>query len=80
MNNLEKLNETYLPQKEDFYSHLNMGDISDADYMQTKRVCKDIKIKKLGEYHDLYVHSVTTFERGVLKYMSLILIFFLHQS
>ena len=57
-----------------------MGDISDADYMQTKRVCKDIKIKKIGEYHDLFVQSVTTFERGVLKYMSLILIFFLHQS
>ena len=80
MNNLEKLNETYLPQKEDFYSHLNMGDITDADYMQIKRVCKDIKIKKLGAYHDLHVQSVTTFERGVLKYMSLILIFFLHQS
>ena len=27
--------------------------------MQTKRVCKDFKIKNLGEYHDLYVRSNT---------------------
>ena len=28
----KKLNETSLPEKEDFYSHLNMEDITDADY------------------------------------------------
>ena len=27
----EKFNETSLPQKEDFYSHLNMEDITDED-------------------------------------------------
>ena len=27
----EKFNETSLPKKEDFYSHLNMEDINDAD-------------------------------------------------
>ena len=27
-----------LSEKEDFYSHLNMEDISDADYTYTKRV------------------------------------------
>ena len=37
----EKFNETSLPEKEDFYSHLNMGDITDADYTHAKRVCKD---------------------------------------
>ena len=37
----EKLNEILLPEKEDFYSHLNMGDITDLDYPHTKRVCKD---------------------------------------
>ena len=35
-------------------SHLNM-DITDADYTQVKRVCKDFKIKIADEYHDLYV-------------------------
>ena len=51
----EKFNETSLPEKEDFYSHLNMGDITDADYTHAKRVCKDFEIKHLGEYHDLYI-------------------------
>ena len=36
-----------------------MGEISDADYTHAKRVCKDFEIKKLGEYHDLYVQSDT---------------------
>ena len=59
MDDREKFNETSLPGKEDFYSHLNMEDITDADYAHTKRVCKDFKIKNLGGHHDLYVPSDT---------------------
>ena len=47
-------NETSLPEKEHFYSHLNMEDITDADYTHSKRVCKG-----LGEYHDLYDQNDT---------------------
>ena len=54
-----KFNETSLPEKDDFYSRLNMEDITDADYVHTKRVCKDFEIINLGEYHDLYVQSDT---------------------
>ena len=36
MNDWEKLNETSLPEKEDFYSHLNMEDITNADYAHPK--------------------------------------------
>ena len=36
---LEKFNETLLPEKEEFYSNLNMEDITDADYIHQKRVC-----------------------------------------
>ena len=36
-----------------------MEDITDADYAHAKRVCKDFEIKKLGQYHDLYVQSNT---------------------
>ena len=36
-----------------------MEDITDADYAHAKRVCKEFKIKDLGEYHDLYVKSDT---------------------
>ena len=33
----EKLNETSLLEKEDFYSHLNMEDVTDADYAHAKK-------------------------------------------
>ena len=59
MDELEKFNETTLPEKEEFYSNLNMKDITDADYIHTKRVCKDFEIKNLGEYHDLCLKSET---------------------
>ena len=39
MDDWEKLNKTSLPEKEDFYSHLNMEDVTDADYAHVKRVC-----------------------------------------
>ena len=55
----EKSNETLLPEKEDFYSHLHMEDITDADYTLAKRVCKDFKRKKLWFYHYLHVQSNT---------------------
>ena len=55
----EKFDQTSLPEKEDFYSHLNMEDITDANYKHAKSVCKDFKIKHLGEYHDLHVQSDT---------------------
>ena len=48
-----------LLEKTDFHSHLNMEDITDANYAHAKRVCKDFEIKNLGEYHDLYVQSNT---------------------
>ena len=36
-----------------------MEDITDVDYTHAKSACKDFEIKKLGEYHDLYVQSDT---------------------
>ena len=36
-----------------------MEDTTDADYMHAQRVCKDFKIKNLGECHDLYLKSDT---------------------
>ena len=59
MDDWEKFNETSLPEKEDFYSHLNMEDITDADYVHAKKVSKDFEIKDLGEDHDLYVQGLT---------------------
>ena len=58
MDDSEKFNETKLPEKEGFYSHLNIEDITDSDYALAKE-CKDFEIKSLGEYHGLYVQSHT---------------------
>ena len=57
MDDWKKLTETSLPEKKDFYSHLDMEDITDTDYMHAKSVRKDFENKNLGEYQDLYVQS-----------------------
>ena len=54
MDEWEKFNETTLPEKKEFYSNLNIDNITDADYMHAKRVCKDFQIKNLGQCHDLH--------------------------
>ena len=36
MDDWEKFNETSLPEKEEFYSKLDMEDITEADYMHAK--------------------------------------------
>ena len=46
MDDWEKFIETSMPEKEDFYSHLKMEGITDADYMHAKRICRDHEIKK----------------------------------
>ena len=59
MDNWERFNETSLPNKESFYSSLNMENIDDIDYRHGNNVFKKFKLKNLGEYHDLYVQSDT---------------------
>ena len=55
----EIFKETSLPDKEVFYSNLNMEDITDVDHRHAKRVFKSFNNKNLGGYHDLYVQSDT---------------------
>ena len=57
MDKWKKFNDTILPKKDEFYSNLNMKDITDAGYMDAKRVCKEFEIKNLGDIHDLYLKS-----------------------
>ena len=45
MDDWEKFSETSLPEKKDIYSHLNIEDITNVDYMHGKRVYKDFAIK-----------------------------------
>ena len=59
MDNWERFNKTSLPNKESFSSKLNMENIDDIDYIHGNNVFKRFKLKKLGEYHNLYVQSNT---------------------
>ena len=87
MDSWEKFDETTLPLKKDFYSILNLENISDEDYPHAQKIWDEFKIKHLGEYHDLYVQSDTlllsdifqNFRNMCLIYMNLILhILYLH--
>ena len=55
----KNVNKTSLPEKEDYYSLLNVRDVTDTDYSHAKRVYKDFEITNLGEYYDLYALLLT---------------------
>ena len=57
MDSWEKFNE--LPPKKDFYSNLNLENISDENYTHAQKIWDIFEIKNLGEHHDLYVQSDT---------------------
>ena len=87
MDSWQRFDETLLPDKEAFYSNLNMKDITDVDYRHGKAVFEYLINKNLGDYHDVYVQSDTLLlaevlkilETCVLKYMNSIrLIFYQH--
>ena len=52
MDSWERFYET-LPGKKEFYSSLNIEDITDVDYRHAERVFKFFNNKNIGEYHDL---------------------------
>ena len=88
MDSWETFNETSLPDKKAFYNKLNLEDITDKDFEHAQNVFKELKLKNISNYHDLYVQSnalllADVFEnfrsKSVLKCMNLIqLIFSLH--
>ena len=53
----ERFDETLLPNKEDFYSSLNMEGITDRDYRHAKKLFKEFKMNNLRGYLDLYAQS-----------------------
>ena len=57
MDSCQRFDETPLPDKEDFYSNLNMADIRDVDYGLGKTVFEYLINKNLRDYHGLYVQS-----------------------
>ena len=77
----KKFNKALLPGKENFYSDLNMEDITDVDYMHARRVCKDFEIKnqediifcKFAVIHYFQLMYLRTLEIYLLKYINLIM-------
>ena len=67
MNNWERFSQTSLLEKEDFYSYLNMKDITDAEYTHTKRVCKGFEINNVAECHEVYVQSETLLLADIIE-------------
>ena len=67
MDSWQKFDETSLPDKEAFYSNLNMEDITDVDYRHGKTVFEYLINKNLGDYHDLYVQSDTSLLADVFE-------------
>ena len=59
MDNWERFDKTSLPDRESFYSSLNMKNFNDINYSHGNNVFKQFKLKILGEYHDLYIQSDT---------------------
>ena len=49
------LDETELPSKDSFYSHLTGESITDAEYARAKDVWQKFQMKTLWNYHDLYL-------------------------
>ena len=57
VSSMEKLSETQLPPKEEFYSKLNDEGISDDDYQHAINVWNTFKCKTIKDYNDLYLKS-----------------------
>ena len=76
MDSWERFDETSLPNKEAFYSSLNMETITDVDYSHAKRVFKNLSNKNLGDYYDFKVIHyylemyLKILETNILKYIN----------
>ena len=57
VSSMNKLAETQLPPKEEFYSKLNDENIKDDDYQHANNVFQILKCKTIRDYHDLYLKS-----------------------
>ena len=89
MDSWERFDEISLPDRKGFYSELYLEEIAGKDYAYAQKVFEELKLKSLGDYHDLYVQSDILFfadylnalETSALKYINLVLLTFcLHQD
>ena len=55
----KRFDEASLPNKKAFYNELFLEDITDKDYIHAQKVFKELKLKNIGDYHDLQVQCDT---------------------
>ena len=66
-NNFKKFKESKLPDIDKFFSSLKDFGISEKEYQRACDVWKVFKIKKLGEYHALYLKTDVLLLRDVFE-------------
>ena len=52
MDSMARFEETCLPSREEFFSHLTLEHISKEDYQHAHNVFAEFNMKNLGDYHD----------------------------
>ena len=57
MNSHDRFIETSFPSKKDCYSQLNKEDISVDNYKHALNVWKQLNVKNMGQYHDIYLST-----------------------
>ena len=57
MDSFNRFSRKKLPKNDDLYSILNDEHISDTQYVHAIKVWNTLKLKNMGEYHDLYLKS-----------------------
>ena len=67
MDRWERMKETELPPKEEYFSKLTGKGISDKDYEFAQEIWKTFKLKTLGQLHDLYMTTDVTLLADVFE-------------
>ena len=67
MDSQERFDETSLPDKKAFYSELYLEGITHKDYTHAQKIFEELKLKNVGDYHDLHVQSDTLFLADVFQ-------------
>ena len=57
MDSWDKFEEKRLPSKDEFYSKLNMSEISEKDHQHACKVWNESDLKNMGDYHDMYLKT-----------------------
>ena len=67
MDSCSKFKETSSPNKEGFWTSLNLENVSNSDYEHAIKVREIFNMKNIGNYNDLYVQSDTLLLLVVLE-------------